>query len=101
VCRGVGLGLALVGLLPPIVPFMLSRKRLLFYVSLDFDACFCFQINSTGTSGNRSESYVYVCIDVYFPPFWTYVGSINMSIMTANKLPQAYPLLILEQKLRH
>ena len=29
-----------------------------------------------------------------------YVGGVNMSIRTANKLPQAYPLLVLEQKLR-
>ena len=28
------------------------------------------------------------------------VGRINLSIRTANKLPQAYPLLVLEQKLR-
>jgi hypothetical protein len=82
--RWVGLGLALVGLLPPLVPFMLSRKRLLSYVSLVFSACFYIHINSTGTSGNRSEAYVYVCIDVYFPPFWAYVGSINLSITTAH-----------------
>jgi hypothetical protein len=65
--RWVGLGLALVGLLPPLVPFTLSRKRLLSYVSLVSSACFCIHINSTDTSENRSEAYVYVCIDVYFP----------------------------------
>jgi hypothetical protein len=86
--RWVGPGLALVGLLHPLVSFTLFRKRLLSYVSLVFDAYFCIHINSTGTSGNRSEAYVYVCIDVYFSPFWTYVGGINMSITTANKLPK-------------
>jgi hypothetical protein len=99
--RWVGPGLALVGLLPPLVPFTLSRKRLLFYVSLVFGTYFCIHINSMGTSGNRLEAYVYVCIDVYFPPFWAYVGGINLSITTTNKLPQAYPLFVLEQKLRH
>jgi hypothetical protein len=83
--RWVGLGLALVGLLPPLVPFTLSRKHLLSYVSLVSGACFCIHINSAGTSGNRSEAYVYVCIDVYFSPFWAYVGGINLSIMTTNK----------------
>jgi hypothetical protein len=83
--RWVGPGLALVGLLPPLVPFTLSRKRLLSCVSLASDACFCIHINSIGTSGNRSEAYVYVCIDVYFPPFWAYVGGINLSITTANR----------------
>jgi hypothetical protein len=86
--RWVGPGWALVGLLPPLVPFTLSRKRLLSYVSLVSGAGFCIHINSTGASGNRSEAYVYVCIDVYFPPFWAYVGGINLSIMTANKLPK-------------
>jgi hypothetical protein len=79
--------LALVGLLPPLIPFTLSRKCLLSYVLLVSSACFYIRINSIGTSGNRSEVYVYVCIDVYFPPFWAYVGGINLSIMTANKLP--------------
>jgi hypothetical protein len=83
--RWVGLGLALVGLLPPLVPFTLSRIRLLSFVSLVSDACFCIHINSTGTSGNRSEVYVYVCIDMYFPPFWAYVGGINLLITTANR----------------
>jgi hypothetical protein len=82
--RWVGPGLALVGLLPPLVPFTLSSKRLLFYILLIFGACFCIHINSTGTSGNRSKTYVYVSIDVYFPPFWAYVGGINLSITTAN-----------------
>jgi hypothetical protein len=27
-----------------------------------------------------------VCIDVYFPPFWAYVGGINLSIMTGNNI---------------
>jgi hypothetical protein len=27
-----------------------------------------------------------VCIDVYFPPFWAYVGSINLLITTANNI---------------
>jgi hypothetical protein len=67
--RWVGPGLALVGLLPPFVPFTLSRKRLLSYVSLVSSACFCIHINSIGTSGNMLEAYVYVCIDVYFPFF--------------------------------
>ena len=49
-----------------------------------FRLCFCIHINSTGTSGNRSEAHVYVCINVYFPPFWAYVGGKNLSIMTAN-----------------
>jgi len=65
-----------------------------------FRLCFCIHINSTGTSGNRSEAHVYVCINVYFPPFWAYVGGKNLSLTTSNKLPQAYPLLVLEQKLR-
>jgi hypothetical protein len=25
-----------------------------------------------------------MCIDVYFPSFWAYVGGINLSITTAN-----------------
>ena len=29
-----------------------------------------------------------------------YVGGVNLSIRTVNKLPQAYPLLVPEQKLR-
>jgi hypothetical protein len=76
--------LVLVGLLPPLVPFTLFKKRILSYVSLVSGACFCIHTNSTGTSGNRSEAYVYVCIDVHFPSFWAYVGGINLSIMTAN-----------------
>jgi hypothetical protein len=83
--RWVGLGLALVGFLPPLVPLTLSRKRLLSYVSLVSSAYFCIHINSTGTSENRLEAYVYVCIDVYFSPFWAYVPCINLSIMTANR----------------
>jgi hypothetical protein len=94
--RWVGLGLALLGLLPPLVPFTLSRKRLLSYVSLVFGVCFCIHINSTGTSGNRLEAYVYVCIDVYFPPFWAYVGGINMSIMTANIREGGFPVAAAE-----
>jgi hypothetical protein len=82
--RWVGPGLALVGLLPPLVSFTLSRKRLLLYASLISCVCFCIHINSTGTSENMSEAYVYVCIDVYFRPFWAYVGGINLSITTAN-----------------
>ena len=27
-----------------------------------------------------------------------YVGGVNMSLRTANKIPQAYPLLVLEQE---
>jgi len=27
-----------------------------------------------------------------------YVGGVNMSLRTANKLPQGYPLLVLEQE---
>jgi hypothetical protein len=46
------------------------------------------------------QLHMYVCIDVYFPPFWSYVGGINLSIRTTNKLLQAYSLLVLEQKLR-
>jgi hypothetical protein len=62
--RWVGLGLALVGLLPPLVPFTLSRKCLLSYVSLVLGVCFYIHINSISTSGNRSEAYIYVCINV-------------------------------------
>jgi hypothetical protein len=80
--RWVSPGLALVGLLPALVPFTLSRKHLLSYVSLVSGACFYIHISSTGTSRNRSEAYVYVCIDVYFPPFWAYIGGINLSITT-------------------
>jgi hypothetical protein len=52
----------MVGLLPPLVTFTLSRKRLLSYVSLISGACFCIHINSTGISGNRTETYIYVCV---------------------------------------
>jgi hypothetical protein len=30
------------------------------------------------------QLHMYMCIDVYFPPFWAYVSSINLSIRTAN-----------------
>jgi hypothetical protein len=56
-----------------------------------FLPCFtCFQcmflqnVNSTGTSGNTLVAKVYVYRSVCFPPFWTYVGGINVSITTAN-----------------
>jgi hypothetical protein len=47
-----------------------------------------------------SVAHVYVCLNVYFPLFWNYFGGIDVSITIANKLPQAYPFLVLEQKLR-
>jgi hypothetical protein len=65
-----------------------------------FRCMFMQNVNSTGTSGNTLVANVYVYRSVCFPPFWTYVGGINVSITTTNKIPQAYPLLILEQKLR-
>jgi hypothetical protein len=65
-------------------PLYAFQKAPFSYVSLVFGAYFCIHINSTDTSGNRLEAYVYVCIDVYFPPFGAYVGDINMSIMIAN-----------------
>jgi hypothetical protein len=53
-----------------------------------------------GTSGNTSV-VMYMCVETCSSsPFWLNVGGINVSITTAKKLPQAYPLLILEQKLR-
>jgi hypothetical protein len=97
------LGLVLLWLWP-IAPLCLlapSEKRIPDIVSPVSGVCFCYHVNSTGTSGNMSVAQVYVCINVYFPPFWNYVGGINVSITTTNKLPQAYPLLVLEQKLRH
>jgi len=63
------------------------------FLSHAFSLCFtCFQcmflqhVKSTGTSGIWLVAKVYVCI--------------NVSITTANKIPQAYPLLVLKQKLR-
>jgi hypothetical protein len=61
------------------------------FPSRAFSLCFtCFlcmfpqYINSTGTSGNMLVVKVYVCRSVQFSPFWTYVGYINVSVMTAN-----------------
>jgi hypothetical protein len=72
-----------------------------------FISCFtCFRcmflqhVKSTGTSGNMLVAMVYVYRSVCFPPFRTYVGGISMSITITNKIPQVYPLLVLEQKLR-
>jgi hypothetical protein len=72
-----------------------------------FLSCFtCFlcmflqHVKSTSTSGNMLVAKVYVYRSVCFPPFWTYVGGINVSITIANKIPQAYPLLVREEKLR-
>jgi hypothetical protein len=82
---------------------------LLVYAFLEsvFPPCFTYfrrmflqSVDSTSTSGNRLVVKVYVYRSVCFPPFWNYVGSLNVLITTSNKLPQAYPLLVLEQKLR-
>jgi hypothetical protein len=54
------------------------------YVSPVFGFCFCIYIISTSTSGNTLVAQVYVCMNVYFPPFWNYVGGIDVSITTAN-----------------
>jgi hypothetical protein len=72
------------GLLPSIGSFALSRKSTFASVSPVPSFYFCNHIISTNTSGNRSIAQVYVCMNVYFPPFWNYVGGINMSLMTAN-----------------
>jgi hypothetical protein len=81
----------------PLYAFQKAPFWLCFIISSSY---FCNCDYSTGIHGNRSVAHVYVCIDVYFPPFWAYVGGINLSIRTANKLPQVYPLLVLERKLR-
>jgi hypothetical protein len=63
------------------------------YVSPVSSFCFCIYIISTGTSGNMSVAQVYVCMNVYFPPFWNYVGGIDGSIMTANNHAHVHILL--------
>jgi hypothetical protein len=52
---------------------------------------FLQHVKSTGTSGNMLVAKVYVYRSVCFSPFWTYVGGINVSIMTANKIPPSLP----------
>jgi hypothetical protein len=80
---GCGLGF---GLFPSFGSFALSRKRTFASISPIPGFYFCNHIISTGTSGNMSIAHVHVCMNVYFSPFWNYVGGINMSIMTANSV---------------
>jgi hypothetical protein len=82
----VGLSLVLhkVGLLLLLAPLDLLESAFLTLFHC-FQPCFCNCDYSTGIHGNRSVAHVYVCIDVYFPPFWAYVGGINLSIRTTNR----------------
>jgi hypothetical protein len=83
------LGLVLLQLWPIAPLFLLapSKKRIPDIVSPVSNVCFYNHMNSTGTSGNISVAQVYVCMNVYFPPLWNYVGGINVSIRTAKSWP--------------
>jgi hypothetical protein len=63
---------------------VLSRMAPFCYVSPVSSFYFYIYIISTGTSGNMSVAQVYVCMNVYFPLFWNYVGGIDVSITTTN-----------------
>jgi hypothetical protein len=58
--------------------------------------CFYNCDYSTGIHGNRSVAHIYVCIDVYFPPFGDYVGGINLSISTANSNHVKFDIIMMD-----
>jgi hypothetical protein len=65
------LGLVLLWLWPvaPLCLLAPSEKRIPDIVSLVSSVYFYNYVNSIGTSGNMSVAQVYVCMNVYFPPF--------------------------------